>query len=384
MIRSIPFGAPWMGEAEEKAVVEVLRSGWLAHGPRVKEFEQAFAGYLGVKHAVSVSSCTAALHLSLLACGIGPGDEVIVPAQTHVATAHAVLHAGAKPVFADVEPGTGNISPVSIAGNLTPRTKAIIPVHFAGLPCEMDEILKIAERRKLRIIEDCAHAVGTRYRGRPAGTIGASGCFSFYPVKHITTGEGGMLVTEDDRIAKQARIQRAFGIDVPAFYRQKPGVYDAPILGFNFRMTDIEAAIGICQLKEADGRVEKRIAHAKRLTDILKDVTGLELPAVPDHMKHSYLFYQLTVTKTFPLTRDELLAALKAGGIGASIYYATPVHLMTLYRRMFGHREGTLPQAERIAAETIALPMDPRLTDDDMDYIGGAVRAASLPPARSI
>jgi len=377
MSRSIPFGAPWMGEAEEKAVAEVLRSGWLAHGPKVKEFEQAFAAYLGVKHAVSVSSCTAALHLSLLALGIGPGDEVIVPAQTHVATAHVVMYVGAKPVFADVEPGTGTISPASIRRGLTPRTKAIIVVHFAGLPCEMDDISKIAENNNLFLVEDCAHAVGTKYRGRPAGTMGAAGCFSFYPVKHITTGEGGMLTTDDDRIAEQAYKQRAFGIDVPAFCRQKPGVYDAPILGFNFRMTDIEAALGICQLEKADGWIEARIANAGFLTDHLKGIAGLELPVIPSHMRHSFLFYQLTVTEGFPLTRDALLAALKQSGIGASIYYATPVHLMTLYRRTFGYGEGLLPQAERVAAETIALPVNPRLTAEDMGYIGDVIRAAS-------
>ena len=377
MNRSLPFGAPWMGEAEEKAVADVLRSGWLAHGPKVREFEEAFAARLGVKHAVSVSSCTAALHLSLLALGIGLGDEVIVPAQTHVATAHAALYVGAKPVFADVDPGTGNISPDSILRSLTSRTKAIIVVHFAGLPCEMDEISKIAKSRNLVIVEDCAHAVGTAYRGRPAGTMGATGCFSFYPVKHITTGEGGMLTTDDDRIAEQAAKQRAFGIDVPAFYRQKPGLYDTPILGFNFRMTDIEAAIGICQLNEVDKRIETRIANAGILTDRLKDISGLELPRVPSHMRHSFLFYQLTVTREFPLTRDALLAALKRSGIGASIYYATPVHLMTLYRNMFGYREGLLPQAERVAAETIALPSNPRLTAEDMAYIGEVIRAAS-------
>jgi len=377
MSRSIPFGAPWMGEAEEQAVADVLRSGWLAHGPKVKEFEQAFAAHLGVKHAVSVSSCTAALHLSLLALGIGPGDEVIVPAQTHVATAHAVMYVGAKPVFADIERGTGNISPASIFRGLTPRTKAIIVVHFAGLPCEMDEISKIAENKKLVIVEDCAHAVGTRYRGRAAGTMGAAGCFSFYPVKHITTGEGGMLTTDDDRIAEQAYKQRAFGIDVPAFYRQKPGVYDTPILGFNFRMTDIEAAIGICQLNKVDGRIETRIANAGLLTDGLKDIAGLELPVIPPHMRHSFLFYQLTVAEKFPITRDALLAALKQNGIGASIYYATPVHLMTLYRKTFGYREGLLPQAERVAAETIALPVNPRLTSEDMGYIAEVIRAAS-------
>jgi len=375
--RRIPFGEPWLGEAEEKAVTDVLRSGWLAHGPKVKEFEQAFAAYLGVKHAVSVSSCTAALHLSLLALGIGPGDEVIVPAQTHVATAHAVLYVGARPVFADVEPRTGTISPASIRRALTPRTRAVIVVHFAGLPCDMDEIARVAGDGHLAVVEDCAHAVGTTYRGRRAGTMGAAGCFSFYPVKHITTGEGGMLTTDDDRIAALAHKQRAFGIDVPAFYRQKPGVYDTPILGYNFRMTDIEAAIGICQLDQVDGRIERRIANAGLLTSLLKDVAGLELPVVPSYARHSFLFYQLTVTAGFPLTRDELLAVLKRSGVGASIYYATPVPLMTLYRRMYGHREGEFPQAERVAAETVALPVNPRLSAEEMSYIGGIIREAS-------
>jgi dTDP-4-amino-4,6-dideoxygalactose transaminase len=377
MTRTIAFGKPLIGEEEERAVLEVLRSGWLAHGPKAKEFEAAFAAEVGTKHAVSVSSCTAALHLSLLALGVGPGDEVIVPALTHVATAHAALYVGAKPVFADIDPATYCISPADIARRLTPRTRAIHVVHFAGLACDMDTILPLAGERGIPVIEDCAHAVGTRYRGRAAGSFGRTGCFSFYPVKHITTGEGGMLVTDDDRVASAAYKQRAFGIDVPAYYRQKPGVYDTPLLGFNYRMTDIAAAMGLCQLRRAGDGLRRRTENAAVLTERLAGLSGLVLPVVPSGSVHGYLFYQLRVTAEFPMTRDDLIARLRSEGIGASIYYATPVHRMTLYRELFGTDVSRLPESDRAAAETIALPVNPPLGPADMETIARAVRGAA-------
>ncbi len=377
MKRIIAFGKPWLGEEEERAVVDVLRSGWLAHGPKTKEFEAAFAAEAGTKHAVSVSSCTAALHLSLLALGIGPGDEVIVPAQTHVATAHAVLYVGARPVFADIDPRTYCLDPADVEKRLTPRTRAIEVVHFAGMPADMDAILALSEKRGLSVVEDCAHAVGTRYRGRAAGSFGRTGCFSFYPVKHITTGEGGMLVTDDERIAEAAFTQRAFGIDVPAYYRQKPGVYDTTRLGFNYRMTDIAAAMGLCQLRRAGEGLRRRTENAARLSEKLAGVPGLVLPTIPAGSGHGWLFYQLRVTSDFPMTRDGVIARLRSEGIGASIYYATPVHRMSLYRGLFGLDDTGLPESDRAAAETVALPVHPPLDAGDMDVIAGALRAAA-------
>ena len=377
MTRTIPFGKPMIGGEEESAVLEVLRSGWLAHGPKTKEFEAAFAADVGSKHAVSVSSCTAALHLSLLALGVGPGDEVVVPALTHVATAHAALYVGARPVFADIDPDTYCIDPSDLERRLTPRTRAIHIVHFAGGACDMNPILALAGERGIPVVEDCAHAVGTRYHGRSAGTFGRAGCFSFYPVKHITTGEGGMLVTDDDRIAEAAFTQRAFGIDVPAFDRQKPGVYDTPVLGFNYRMTDVAAAMGLCQLRRTQDGLRRRAANAAILSARLAGVPGLVLPQVPGGSVHAWLFYQLRITNAFPMERDELTARLRSRGIGASIYYATPVHQMTLYRNLIGPIEGGLPEAERAAAETIALPVNPPLDAEDMEAVAAAIREAA-------
>ncbi len=373
----IAFGKPLIGAEEERAVLEVLRSGWLAHGPKTKEFEAAFAAEAGTKHAVSVSSCTAALHLSLLALGVGPGDEVIVPAQTHVATAHAALYVGATPAFADIDPVTYCIDPADVARKLSARTRAVAVVHFAGAPCDMESILAIAGSRGLAVVEDCAHAVGTRYRGRPAGSFGRTGCFSFYPVKHITTGEGGMLVTDDDTIAEAAYQQRAFGIDVPAYYRRKPGVYDTPRLGFNYRMTDIAAAMGIVQLRRAAEGLRRRTENAGILSGKLAGIPGLVPPAVPAGCVHGFLFYQLRVTPEFPVGRDEVVALLRKEGIGASIYYATPVHRMTLYRNLFGADAVRLPEAERAAEQTVALPVNPPLDASDMEAIAGVLRKAA-------
>jgi perosamine synthetase len=375
--RIVPFGRPSLGEKEERAVIAVLRGGWLAHGPIVKEFEAAFASEIGTKHAVSVSSCTAALHLSLLALGIGPGDEVIVPAQTHVATAHAVLYVGARPVFADIDPVTFCVDPEDLERRWTPRTRAVSLVHFAGHPCAMDAIMEWAGARGVPIVEDCAHAVGTRFHGRAAGAFGRTGCFSFYPVKHIATGEGGMLVTDDDRIAESAFRQRAFGIDVPPFDREKPGVYDVALLGYNYRMTDVAAAMGLVQLRRAREGFRRREENAAVLDERLSGLPGLVLPSVAAGAVHGRLFYQLRVTGEFPLTRDELMARLRSDGIGASIYYATPVHRMTLYRELFGPMENGLVESERAAAETIALPINPPLGAEDMETIARAVHGAA-------
>jgi len=371
----IPFGKPFINDEEISAVSEVLKSGWLAHGPKVKEFENAFANYTSAEHAVCLSSCTAGLHLSLIALGVGPGDEVIVPAQTHVATAHSVMYVGAKPVFADIDPRTYNISVDSLRKSITKKTRAVNIVHFAGLPCDMEQIIKIAEENKMYIIEDCAHAVGAEYKGRTVGTLGQTGCFSFYPIKHITTTEGGMLITNKEEIAEKVSKLRAFGIDVATFYRKKPGVYDTTSLGYNYRMTEVEAAIGLVQLKKSSEMIKKRIENAAILDKALKNIPGLKTPYVPEKVKHSYFFFQLRVTKDFPLSRDELILKLKEKGIGTSIYYATPVHLMTLYRNEFGYKEGMLPHAEKSAEETLALPVHPLLGRKEMIYIGEVIQS---------
>ncbi len=257
--REVPFARPWIGDEEREAVARVLGGHVLTHGPECHAFEAEFAAFLGPDaHAVSVSSCMAALHLAYLALGIGPGDEVIVPAQTHVATAHAVAWVGATPVFVDCHPATGNVTPDGIAAAITPRTRAIAVVHFLGVPCDMPDIVAMAERHGLRIVEDCALALGARLRGRHVGLFGDVGCFSFYPTKHITTGEGGMLVTRHGDLARAVGRLRAFGVDRSHTERAVPGVYDVPTLGLNYRMGETQAAMGRVQLRRIEDILGRR------------------------------------------------------------------------------------------------------------------------------
>jgi dTDP-4-amino-4,6-dideoxygalactose transaminase len=374
MDKKIPFGSAVIGQEEIEQASKVLRSGWLAEGPNVEQFEKKFSNYIGTKYAVAVSSCTAALHISMMALGIKPGDEVIVPAQTHVATAHCVLYVGANPIFADIDPKTYNIDPKSIEDKVTDKTKAINLVHFAGLPCEMDEILDIAKEHDLKVVEDCAHALGAKFRDKTVGSLGDTGCFSFYPIKQITTCEGGMLVTNDELIAKKGRLLRSFGIDRSAWKRSKTGVYDVPVLGYNYRMTDVEAAIGLAQLRRVESLNKKRIRNAALLTKLLRGLKGVIAPHVPDYMRHTYFFYQLRLTEDSQISRDQLIEELKKNGIQSSIYYATPVHLMSLYRKKFGYKEGDLPESEKVAVETIALPVHPLVGEDDIRRMAEIIR----------
>lgn len=371
---NIPFGTPQISETEISNAVSVLKSGWLAHGPKTKEFEEIFKNYCNAKHAVGVNSCTAALHLSLKSLNICPGDEVIVPAQTHVATSHAVMYQGATPVFADVEEDTYNIDPKTIEEKITEKTKAIMPVHFAGQPCDMDRITKIAKKHALFIVEDAAHALGAQYKGTPIGsTKGSSAaCFSFYPVKHITTGEGGMLVTDSEEIAETASLTRAFGIDKSTWKRtttERPWYYEVVHIGYNYRMNEISAALGIAQMQRIDEFVRKRQENAKKLKDGLSEIDCLRLPRSIDNIKHSYLFYQVLVTEDSKIKRDDLIPLLKSKGIGTSVHYPLPVHLMPVYRKIFGYKEGALPNSEKVAKQAISLPTHPGLKESDIDYI---------------
>jgi len=256
--RVIPFGKPLIGEAEKRAVAQVLEGDTLVHGPRAKEFEKVFADYTKAPHAISVSSCTAGLHLAYFYLGIKAGDEVIVPAETHVATAHAIELCGGTPIFVDAESETGNIDIDQIERAISPRTKALSIVHYLGMPVDMKRIIQIASRHRLFVVEDCALALGSYFDGVHAGLHGDVGCYSFYPVKHITTAEGGMMITRHEKIAKTINFQKAFGVDKTPGERPLPGVYDVKMLGFNYRMNEIEAALGIEQMKRIDGFLERR------------------------------------------------------------------------------------------------------------------------------
>jgi len=350
-----------IGDEEKEAVIRVLDSGQLAQGSVVAEFEAAFAEYCGVKHAIATSNGTTALHVALLANGIGPGDEVITTPFTFIASANTVLYTGAKPVFVDIEPGSFNIDPDKIEAAITPRTKAIMPIHLYGNPAEMGRIMEIAERHGLAVIEDAAQAHGTEIDGKRAGSWG-TGCFSFYPTKNITTGEGGIVTTDDDCLADRARLLRAHGMRVRYYHET---------MGYNFRMTNIHAAIGLAQMPKLEGFNERRIANAAYLSEHLpKDV--VQVPQVRPGTRH--VFHQYTVRVLPPLKRDELRAHLTEQGVGSEVYYPVPVHQQQLYREM-GYRGEGFPESERASKEVLSLPIHPGLSQDDLEVIVDAVKS---------
>jgi len=373
--REIPFGRPLIGEAERAAVMAVLAGPILVHGPRAEEFERAFAGWTGAPHAVSVASCTAAMHLVYFSWRLGSGDEVIVPAQTHTATAHAAELVGAKPVFVDAERATGNIDLAGIEAAITPRTKAIAVVHYLGVPVDMKRVNEIAQRRNLKVMEDCALAIGTKLGGVHAGLHGDAGCFSFYPVKHMTTAEGGMILTRDAASAARLAREKAFGVDRHAGERKIPGVYDVTMLGFNYRMNEIEAAIGIEQVKRLDDILAKRERNYRALRAGLVELPELALFAEPPAgaVSSRYCLSAMLDERLAP-RRHEIVAALNERGVGTSVYYPRAVPHMTYYAQKYGYAPGTFPNAAWISAASIALPVGPHLGEEDMRYIAAAFK----------
>lgn len=372
--RNIQFGKPWIGDEEKQAVLEVLAGDVLTHGPQSKAFEEEFAQFMGGGYCVSVSSGMAALHLSYLEMGIGSGDEVIVPAETHVATVHAVELVGATPVFLDCEPKTGNIDVGKLEGLITKKTRAISLVHFLGVPCDMDTVIKVADKHGLKVVEDCALAIGARYKGTHVGLIGDTGCFSFYPVKHITTGDGGMFVTKHKDVAARVSKIRGFYVDKTFAERSIPGMYDTLGVGLNYRMSDINASIGRQQLKRMGTISEMRKANFEALKSALSGLPNISIldsqsvDAVSSH-------YCLSIVLEKPLDekRMEIVKKLNAAGVGTSIYYPQPVARMTFYNNKYGYTASNFAQAERISDQSIALPVGPHLTTDDMTYIAEAL-----------
>ncbi len=352
----IPISVPLLGREEKEAILEVIDSKRLAQGPRVEAFEEAFAAYCGVKHAVATSSGTTALQTTVLAHGIGPGDEVISTPFTFIASANAVLFAGGKPVFVDINEHTYNIDPQLIEAAITPRTKAILPVHIFGNPCDMQAIMDIAARHGLVVIEDACQAHGAMVHGQKVGSFGV-GCFSFYPTKNITTAEGGMITTDDGELADRARLIRSHG------QRQR---YYHETIGYNFRMTEIQAAIGQVQLGKLEQFIQSRRANAQYLTQRLKDVI---IPREAPACRHVYHQYVIRV----PDGRDRLAEQLRDRGIATGIYYPLPVHKQVAYQQLgYDHH---LPVAERACREVLALPVHPALTREDLDKIVEGVNA---------
>lgn len=359
-----------IGDAERAAALEVLDGPILVHGPRSQAFEDAFAAWTGAPYAISTSSCTAAMHLVYYAWGFGPGDEVIVPAQTHVATAHVVELTGAKPVFVDAEPRTGNIDVAAIEAALTPRTRAISVVHYLGVPVDMEGVIALAKRRGLLVLEDCALAIGTRLNGVHAGLHGDVGCFSFYPIKHITTAEGGMIVTRDDELAARLKRLRALGVDRHAGERSIPGVYDVPAVGFNYRMNEIQAAIGTEQVKRLDDFLAHRAANFAVLHRRLNGHPHIQLfEPPPSNGSNSHYCLSAILKPTVAARRLDIVARLNGAGVGTSIYYPHPVPHMTFYRQKYEYGLDTFANAAWISDNSIALPVGPHLDEADMAYI---------------
>jgi dTDP-4-amino-4,6-dideoxygalactose transaminase len=373
----IPFHIPVIDEAEIQSVVETLKSGWLTTGPKVKRFEEDFANYLGARHAIAVNSGTAALHLALDAVGIKEGDEVIVPTMTFAATAEIVLYFKAKPVFVDCQPDTLNLDPSRIEAAITSKTKAIIPVHIGGRPCEMDRILDIAKRHDLRVIEDAAHALPTGYNGHTVGTIGDITCFSFYATKTITTGEGGMATTENPEWAERMRIMSLHGISHDAWKRYtKEGSWYYEILspGFKYNLTDIGAAIGIEQLKKCDEFWEARQRIAMIYGKAFADLQEIQLPTYPNDVRHAWHLFIIQLNlERLRINRNLFIEALREKQIGTSVHFI-PLHLHPYYRDKFGYKPEDFPNASAVFDRIISLPIYPKMTEANVRDVIVAVR----------
>ena len=364
----LPYGRQTLTEADVAAATEVLRSDWLTTGPKVAEFEEAIADYVDARHAVSFSSGTAALHAAVLAAGLKPGDEAITTPLTFCATANAALYGGGTPVFADVRDETLTIDPKEVERRITPRTKVLLPVDYAGQPADLDALLALADRHELLVIEDAAHALGAKYRSRMVGSISHMSVFSFHAVKHLTTGEGGMVTTNNGEFAQRLREVRNHGIDSDARARQADGQwhYEMTTLGFNYRLTDIACALGLAQLPRLPANLARRRAIAARYEKALATVSSLALPIVEADVTSAWHLYPVRVDTS--IDRAEVFNALRAEGLGVNVHYI-PVHLHPYYRSRFGYRGGEFPIAETASGRLISLPMFHGMTDEDVDDV---------------
>jgi len=370
----IPVMRPWIGDEEAAAAAETVASGWLAQGPRVAEFEEAFAAEVGIGHAVAVSSCTAALHLALIAAGIRPGDEVVVPSLSFIATTNAVRYVGAQPVFAEVDPATQNLVPETVRPHLTDRTRAIILVDQAGVPADLGAIRALCDPRGITVIEDAACAVGSTYRGRPVAAGAHLAAFSFHPRKLLTTGEGGMLVTPDAELAARLRRLREHGMDISAARRHASG---QPVIerylevGFNYRMTDIQAAIGLVQLAKLPRLIYRRRVQAERYQALLADIPGLITIRDPDYGTTNYQSFWVLLPADFPVGRDELLRRLADAGVsarrGIMAAHAEPAYI--------GSPCASLPVTERLSSSSLILPLFHEMTDEEQDLVVAVIRS---------
>jgi dTDP-4-amino-4,6-dideoxygalactose transaminase len=372
----LPYCLPFIGEEEIAEVADSLRSGWVTTGPKVKRFEQEFATYVGAKHAIAVSSCTAALHTSLAAMDVGPGDEVIVPTLTFCATANVVVHLGATPVIVDVGQNF-QISPDAVCRAIGPRTKAIIPVHYGGQACSLQEILALADSHGIPVIEDAAHAAGAEYEGRRIGSHGRAVCFSFYAIKNMTTGEGGMVTTDDDDLAARIRLLSLHGMSRDAWKRYTEAgswYYEVLEPGYKYNMTDIQASLGIHQLRRLDGFIRRRQEIAAMYDNAFSDLPEIRLPAQLPGRNHTFHLYPIRLNADLlQLNRSEFIDELRARNIGTSVHFI-PLHRHPLYRDRYGYRPEQFPVAEEIYQGLLSLPLYPKMTDRDAADVIEAVR----------
>lgn len=368
----IPFFKPSLGEEEIQSVVETLRSGWLTTGPKTKEFERQFAERVGATHAIAVNSATAALTLALEATGIQPGDEVIVPSLTFASTGEIVIHLGGIPVLADCRVDTLNLDPAGIESKITDRTRAIIPVHYGGQPCDMNEIHELAQRHNLAVIEDAAHAIPAAYRGRTVGSISPTTCFSFYANKTMTTGEGGMITTCDDQLAERMRIMSLHGISKDAWKRfsaEGSWYYEITAPGFKMNMTDIAASLGLHQMRRADGFWERRQEIAQQYNHAFNGRSDIRVLHVEPHVQMSWHLYVIRlVPEKLSIDRNTMIQELNEAGIGTSVHYM-PLHMHPYYRERFGYQPDDLPTARAAYEQMISLPIYPAMTEDDVRHV---------------
>ncbi len=368
----VPFYVPWTDGGEIAEAMDAIRSGWLTTGPKVTLFEERIRRMVKASHAVALNSCTAALHLALAASGVSAGDEVITSPYTFAATGEAILYLGARPVFADIESRTLNLDPEAVRRAVTRRTRVILPVHIGGLPCDMNAIGSIARKRELRVVEDAAHALGAEFGGRPIGSIGDITCFSFYATKNLTTGEGGMITTEDGRVAERIRRLSLHGLTRDAwkrYTRSGSWRYDVVELGYKYNMTDVAAGMGLAQLRKFGAIQRRRERIACRYTRHLGGQEAFDLPAEGRESRHAWHLYVLRLRPgILRISRDRTIEILRERGIGTSVHFM-PLHLHSFYRRTFGYRRGDYPRTETESARAISLPLYPGLSIRSQDRV---------------
>jgi dTDP-4-amino-4,6-dideoxygalactose transaminase len=374
----LPFSIPTIGDAEINEVVDSLKSGWITTGPKVKRFEEAFKVYAGAPYAVPLSSATAGLHLAMLALGLKPGDEVITTPMTFAATVSMIVQGGGTPVLADIEPGTLNIDVEQMRRKITPRTRALVPVHFAGQPCDLDPIFALAREFNLTVIEDAAHAIGTEYKGARIGSLDSISVFSFHPIKNITTGEGGMVATRDERIAEEISLMKFHGMNREAWKRYEASGtpnYDIVMPGFKYNMMDLQAALGLHQLDKLDSFIEMRTLLANFYNEAFSDVEEVLVPElVPYQHRHAWhLYTPLIKIENLSIDRDQFMAQLKGENIGTGLHFKA-IHHHPYYRDTLGIAPGSLPNADYASERILSLPLFPLMTLDDARDVVAAVK----------